>query len=264
MNTTNNTVTINEKKIKGILNLAMLIFIVIFSFNYLDVGILQIITSIPNLINFITVNFMPPNFSNISMFVDAAFDTILFAIVGTYISALLSFFFGILMADSLTPNPIVGYAVRFFISFLRNIPVLIWVSLMVFVFGIGNMVGLIGLVLATVGFLSRSYAESINEIAGSKLEAMRASGANLFQLIFHGLIPEFAPAWLNWTLFSFEINIRASAILGIVGAGGMGILIQTNLNLRNFPQASALIIILIGMVLATEFLVNLLRRKVNG
>jgi len=167
------------------------------------------------------------------------------------------------MSERLNPNPILRRAVRYFISFLRNIPVLIWASLLVFVFGIGNLVGLMALVLATMGFLSRSYAESMNDIAGDKLEALHASGASYMQILVHGLIPEFAPAWLNWTLFSFEINIRASAILGIVGAGGIGILISSNMNMRNFTEASMLIIILVALVLLTELTVGQLRKRIK-
>jgi len=170
---------------------------------------------------------------------------------------------GVLMSEQLNPNPILRHGVRYFVAFLRNIPVLIWGSLLVFVFGIGNMVGLLALTIATMGFLSRSYAESMNDIAGERLEALYASGASYMQILVHGLIPEFMPAWLNWTLFSFEINIRASAILGMVGAGGMGMLIQSQLNMRNFTQASTLIITLVVMVLLTEFSVGALRRKLQ-
>ncbi|MCL1949471.1 MAG: phosphonate ABC transporter, permease protein PhnE [Turicibacter sp.] len=252
-----------EKKAKTYLNLGLLMAVVLFCFLYLNVNVGDIVTALPNLVGFLVDNFMPPNFTNLGVYMGAVMDTILFAIVGTYISAFLAFTFGILMSEAMMPNPWVRGLVRFFISFLRNIPVLIWASLLIFVFGIGNMVGLIALILATVGFLSRSYAESINEIAGSKLESLRASGAGWWQILFHGLIPEFIPSWMNWTLFSFEINIRASAILGTVGAGGLGILIQTNLNMRNFTEAAALIVILVAMVLLTEAAVSLLRKRLS-
>ena len=256
-------ITPRETKIKSTFTFAIILIVAVISFSYLDVNVLNIFTAMPDLAGFLANNFFPPNFSNISTYVGSVVDTLLFAVVGTYISAFLAFILGVLMAESLNPYPFLRAVVRFIVSFFRNIPVIIWVTLLVFVFGIGNMVGLIALVLATIGFLSRSYAESINEIAGTRLEALRASGANWFQLVFHGLIPEFAPAWINWTLFSFEINIRASAILGMVGAGGLGILIQTNLNLRNFTETSALIIILVSLVLLTEFTVNIIRKRIN-
>ena len=155
------------------------------------------------------------------------------------------------------------FIARIFISFLRNIPVLVWAALLVYIFGIGNMVGLIALVFATLGFLARSYSESINEVAGSKLESLKASGASYLQILFHGLVPEFVPALINWTLFSFEINIRASAILGMVGAGGIGIMIQTNIRLFKYREALSLIVILITMVLVTEILTNKIRRLIR-
>ena len=182
--------------------------------------------------------------------------------VGTYISALLAFIFGLLMADEINSLAPVRVAVRMIVSFIRNIPVLVWASLLVYVFGIGNMVGLLALIIATFGFLARSYAEEMNHIAGSKLEALKATGASKAQLVIHGLLPEFYPSWINWTLFSFEINIRASAILGMVGAGGIGIMIQTNIRLFKYQEASALIIILVVMVLLIEFTVNRLRRYI--
>jgi len=250
-----------EKKVRTIANLTLVVALAIFSFSYVNVNPLAIFTSMPTLLGFLGNNFFPPNTNNLPIFLRATFDTLLFAIIGTYISAILAFVFGVLMAESLVPNPIVRGVVRLISAFFRNIPVIIWVSLLVFIFGIGNMVGLIALVIVSIGFLARSYGESINEIAGTKLEAMKASGASWCQLVFHGLMPEFAPAWINWTLFSFEINIRASAILGMVGAGGLGILIQTNLNLRNFTATGTLMIILVSLVLATEFCVNLIRKQ---
>jgi len=255
-------VPINQgKKLKLSLTIIFMCVVASLPFFYLDVNIVEVMTSLPKLIRFFIHNFLPPNFSNLRAYMEPVIETLLFAIVGTYISAVLSFILGILMSQ-LSPNLVIRVFIQSFVTFLRNIPVLIWASLLVFVFGIGNIVGLIALSLATVGILSRMYAESIDEIASSKLEALTASGASYLQIILHGLLPEFIPAWINWTLFSFEINIRASAILGTVGAGGLGILIQTNLNLRNFHEATTLIIILVVMVLMTEMAISNIRSRI--
>ena len=243
------------------MNVAFIVSLVLASFVFLDVNPIEILTAPVPMVSFSAENFFPPNTENFNSYMPAIIDTLFFAVVGTYVSAILSFILGVLMSERLNPNPVIRRVIRYFVSFLRNIPVLIWASLLVFVFGIGNMVGLIALVLATIGFLSRSYAESMNDIAGDRLEAIHASGASYMQILVHGLIPEFMPAWLNWTLFSFEINIRASAILGMVGAGGIGMLIQANLNLRNFTESSTLIITLVVMVLLTELTVGRLRKK---
>jgi len=251
------------QRTKKILNIALAVTAIVVVFAYLGVNPFQVFGSLPMLGGYFVDNFIPPNFSRVGMHLGAVVDTLAFALVGTYISAIGSLTFGILMSHEIMPNKAVRVTARFIMTFLRNIPVIIWASLLMFVFGIGNLIGLMALIVATLGFLARSYADSIDEIAGSKLEALRASGASLPQIIWHGLIPEFVPAWINWTLFSFEINIRASAILGMVGAGGIGILIQRDLNLRNFPEVTALVIILLSLVLLTELTVNVARRRLN-
>jgi len=260
-----NSIQLESKDIKASIlrwmNMAVLASVVFVSFAFLNVNPLDILGAPAPMIAFLGENFFPPSFGNLIAYSSAILDTLFFAVAGTYLSAILSFILGVLMSERLNPNPIVRSIVRYFVSFLRNIPTLIWAQLLIFVFGVGNMVGLIALVFATVGFLARSYAESMDDIAGEKLEAIKASGASYMQVLVHGLIPEFVSAWLNWTLFSFEINIRVSAILGIVGAGGMGILIQTSIHGRNFTEASTLVIMLIAMVLLTELTVGRLRKK---
>ena len=233
---------------------------ILLSFWHLNVRVLDVISSFPSLFRFFGDNFLPPNFTGFRTFWPVVLNTVLFAVVGTYISAVLAFFLGILIARETNPFPLVRGVVRFFVSFLRNVPMLVWALVFIFVFGIGPVIGVFALVFATLGFLARSYAESINDIAGTKLEAIKSTGAGHLQVLYHGLVPEFVPAWINWTLFSFEINIRASAVLGMVGAGGLGLLIQTDLELRRFRRAMALIIVLVALVLVTEVLVNVIRR----
>ncbi|MGD6774250.1 phosphonate ABC transporter, permease protein PhnE [Sutcliffiella horikoshii] len=248
------------KRWKTSMTVALVAAAFLAAYLYLEIDSVVALTSIPEFIAFFFGNFWPPEFGNTKHYLPLIIDTIFFAVIGTYISAILAFVFGILLSDQTNKIGWLRFIVRLFLSFLRNVPILVWAALLIYIFGIGNMVGLIALIFATLGFLSRSYAESINEIAGSKLEALRASGASYLQIIFHGLIPEFIPSWINWTLFSFEINIRASAILGMVGAGGIGIMIQTNMRLFKYQEAISLIFILVAMVLITEFCTNKLRK----
>ncbi|ROY46608.1 phosphonate ABC transporter, permease protein PhnE [Enterococcus casseliflavus] len=245
-----------------VLNGLLVVVAVLLSFAYLQINVVEAFRSLPAFVGFFVQNFFPANFANIRSYLPLVAETVLFAIVGTYLSAFLAFVCGLLMSEQTNPYPFVRTSVRMVISFLRNIPVLVWASLFVYIFGIGNMVGLLALTVATLGFLARSYADSIDEIGSSKLEALRAAGASYWQILFHGLIPEFIPSWINWTLFSFEINIRASSILGMVGAGGMGIMIQTNIRLFKYREAFALIILLVLLVLLTECAVNQLRKRI--
>lgn len=259
-----NTIALAEPaRVKRIFTISFVAIAVVGSFLYLQVNIREAFMAFPDFIAFFTSNFLPPDFSKTATYLPLIINTVMFAVVGTYLSAFLSLFFGLLMSEQMNKITWLRGTVRFIMSFLRNVPVLVWASLFVYIFGIGNMVGLIALVFATLGFLSRSYAESINQIAGAKLESLRASGAGYMQIFFHGLLPEFVPSWLNWTLFSFEINIRASAILGMVGAGGIGIMIQTNLRLFKYQEALSLILILVAIILLTELTTNKLRKIIR-
>ncbi|HCM90024.1 MULTISPECIES: phosphonate ABC transporter, permease protein PhnE [Vagococcus] len=252
----------NKKQLKKRMTFVLSAFVIGYSFVFLEVNPIDVMAAFPSIFAFLATEFLPPNFDNIAGYLPLILETVLFAVVGTYISAILAFIFGLLMAEEINPIVPVRIVTRVVVSFIRNIPVLVWASLLVYIFGIGNMVGLLALIIATFGFLTRSYAEEMNHIAGSKLEALEATGASKIQIIIHGLLPEFYPSWINWTLFSFEINIRASAILGMVGAGGIGIMIQTNIRLFNYQEASALILILVVMILLIEFAVNRLRRHI--
>lgn len=232
-------------------------------FSYLQIPLVKAATSIPDFISFFIRKFCPPNFDNILNYLPTVLDTVLFAIVATYCSAILSLICGLLMSEKTNPIVPVRIFVRAILSFLRNIPVLVWASLLVYIFGVGKIVGLLALLIATLGFLSRSYADNLSEVAGEKMDALKVTGASHLQVLFHGVIPEFIPAWMNWTLFSFEINIRASAILGMVGAGGIGVMIQTKIKLFQYQEASAIIILVILIVVCTEFMTNRLRRMVH-
>jgi phosphonate transport system permease protein len=237
--------------------------ILVFVFTYAGIDVIEAARGLPEFAFFFARNFLPPNFGRLGVYAPLILQTILFAVVGTYFSSIAGFALGLLLAEKTNPLRPLRLAVMLILSILRNVPFLVWASLLIYVFGIGNIVGLIALILATIGFLSRSYAESINEIADSKIEALKATGASGFQILVHGLIPEFVPAWLNWTLFSFEIGIRASAVLGMVGAGGIGIMIQTNMRLMRYREAFSLVLVLIVMILLTEFAAGRLRNLIK-
>ena len=239
------------------------VIIVLAALWFLQINMVDIAVASPRFAAFFFERFMPPNFAIIPPSIGLILETVLFAVVGTGISAILSLVFGLLLSEKTNGIAWLRHVVRLLLSFLRNVPVLVWASLLIFIFGIGSIVGLIAIIFATLGFLARSYAESLSEVAGSKVEALKAVGASKAQVLFHGILPEFVPAWINWTLFTFEINLRASAILGMVGAGGIGIVIQTNLRLLRYNNALALIITLTALILATEFITNKLRRRIK-
>ncbi|MCL2227271.1 MAG: phosphate/phosphonate ABC transporter permease [Oscillospiraceae bacterium] len=253
----------NQPKRRVVTITTLCLAVVAAAFIFLGIDLWDVFMAFPAFGSFFVTRFMPPNLGAIPNNINLIVDTIFFAVAGTGISSVLALACGLLLSEKTNSIAWLRLTVRFTLSILRNVPVLVWASLLIFIFGIGSIVGLIAIIFATLGFLARSYAESMSEVAGEKIEALRAVGASKAQMIFHGILPEFIPAWVNWTLFTFEINLRASAILGMVGAGGIGIVIQSNLRLFRYHNALALIATLTAMILLTEFLTNRLRGKVK-
>lgn len=235
----------------------------ILSCMYLKISFLDLLVSFPKFIQFFFMNFLPPNFEDFTQYIPPILDTFFFAIVATYISSFFAIAFGLMMSEVVNPIKPLRAVFRFVASFFRNIPVMIWATLLVYAFGVGELVGLIALVIATIGFLSRSFADSINELDKSNLDALKAVGASRLQILWHGTLVLFRPACINWILYCFELNIRSSTILGMVGAGGIGVLIQTDIKLLKYHAALTIILIVIVMVLFSEFMTNMIRQKVK-
>ncbi|MCT1904451.1 phosphonate ABC transporter, permease protein PhnE [Oceanobacillus sojae] len=246
---------------KPLLIAALLCATFLFAVIYLKISIVDMVMGLPNFILFFFQNFFPPSLENVQQYIPAVLDTIGYAVIATFLSSILALILGILISENTNKVKSVRVICRAFVSILRNIPFVIWGALIVYIFGLGGIVGVLALILVTIGFLGKSYAESIDEISGEKLEALRANGSSYFQILLHGVLPQFVPSWINWTLFSFEINVCASVVLGLVGAGGIGVLIDTNINLFNYGEALGIIIVIVSIILLTEFVTNTLRKK---
>jgi len=251
-----------EKSNQPILIVIAIIAALVFSFFYLKISLVDMIVGLPNFILFFFQKFLPASTENLAAYIPSVIDTLGYAVVATYLSSILAFILGILISEHTNKFKAIRLFVRGFISILRNIPFIIWGALLVYIFGIGGIVGVLALLLVTIGFLGKSYAESIDEIAGDKLEALKANGSSYFQILVHGIIPQFIPAWINWTLFAFEINVRASVVLGLVGAGGIGVLIDTNINLFKYGEALTIIAVVVCIILLTEFATNSIRKRI--
>lgn len=246
-----------------LISLISWITLLIIGFIYIDLDIVDLILGVPDFLGFFFSNFLPPNFSGFLDVIDDVIQMLAFSFIAMFVSTIFSFVMALLMSEAMNPIAPIRFIVRAIASFMRNIPTVIWASIMVYIFGIGPASGIIALMFGMSGFLIKTYADTISDISGDAIEAMRSTGANRIQTFYHGIFPQFMPALINWTLYAFEIGVRASSILGIVGAGGIGVLVNTRINLFDYQSAMALVIYIIAIVLIVEWGSTKIRRRVR-
>jgi phosphonate transport system permease protein len=203
--------------------------------------------------------FFPPNWGILFPIWKAMSQTIQMAIVATTIAAILTVPLAVLSAQNITTFKPLYYFTRTILNLLRTIPDLVLAVIFVGLFGIGIFPGILALTVFSLGILAKLISETIESVDMNPLEAMRASGGNVFQVIWYALVPQVLPQFTSLVLYVFEINIRASVVLGLVGAGGIGLVLSQQLKFYNYPNAMTIIIVIFVTVLIIEFISNKLR-----
>jgi phosphonate transport system permease protein len=215
----------------------------------------------PDLANLVSRMF-PPSIEYIPRAAEAALQTVQMALVGTVVGALLSLPLAFMASKNVTPHAILYRASRSLIGFIRSIPDLIWGLLFVSAVGLGPFPGTVALALGSIGMLGKLYAETIEEIDPGQVEALRSTGAHPAQTLAMGVVPQVIPAAVALTLYRWDINIRDSIVLGLVGAGGIGFELQTSMRLFRYPEVLTMIVVILLIVLLVEHLSSYIRQKV--
>ena len=201
----------------------------------------------------------PPDTGILPMAANALLETVQIALAGTILGFLVALPLGLLGTSTLSPTPVI-LLVRLLVATTRTIPALVWAILFVIVVGLGPLAGTLGLAIYTVGYLAKLYAESFEGVDPEVIEAVRGAGASRVQLARFVLWPEAANSILSQLMFMVEYNIRASSILGFVGAGGIGFYMQVYVQTLQYQRLMAILILLLGVVLCMDLLSAWVRR----
>ena len=212
--------------------------------------------------NFIFADFVPPSTGKLQSLFQAAMQTIYMALAATGLSTVLALFLSFLGSSAITRSAAVNSITRSFASVLRNIPTLVWAFVLVAAFGIGTVVGVLSLIITTTGSLARFFIEILDEAAEETIEPLLAAGASMPQIIVQALLPAAMPGFIAWILYGVELNIRASTILGMVGAGGIGLLLMGYIKQFNYAAASTAIIAVAVIIIGVNLLTNYLRKLI--
>lgn len=190
-------------------------------------------------------------------------DTIKMSILGTVIGCVLALPVAVIASSNIVHNKIVIGIARFILALIRTLPTLIIALVCALIFSLGTFAGTIAIAIFTFGIVAKMLYESIETIDMGPFEAMEALGANKFQAFWSACIPQILPVYLSHCLYCFEMNIRASAILGYVGAGGLGITINERIGWRDYNGLGMALLSLFVVVLFIEFFSEYLRKKLS-
>ena len=205
----------------------------------------------------------PPRWEYLSELWKPMWDTINIATLGTLLAVIMGVPVAFLAANNTTPSKrfLRPLALLIIVS-TRSINSLVWALLLVAIIGPGIFAGTLAIAIRSIGFVGKLLYEAIEEIDVNQVEAIQATGASKLQVIAYGIVPQIMPAFAGLSVFRWDINIRESTILGLVGAGGIGLYLQSSLNVLAWPQVTVILIMILVAVLISEWVSSRVRQAI--
>ncbi len=209
------------------------------------------------------VRLVPPDWEVLDDVIDALIETMHIATLGTAVTVVIAFPIAFLAARNTTINIVTWSIARFILVASRSVNTVVWALLFVAIFGPGPVAGIWAIAFRSIGFMGKLTAEAIEEIDQGAVEAIEATGASRLQVLMIGILPQVLPVIYGTTVYRWDINIRESTVLGFVGAGGIGILLYSTMNLFRWEQVSVLLIAIFAVVLISEFVSAAVRQRIT-
>jgi phosphonate transport system permease protein len=206
---------------------------------------------------------VPPKWSYMEKLWMPVWDTINIATLGTAIAIFLAIPIAFCAARNTTPSVLFVRPVALFIIVSsRSINSLIWALMLVTLIGPGVLAGVIAIGLRSIGFCAKLLYEAIEEIDPTQVEAISATGASGAQKLAYGIVPQILPAFAGISVFRWDINIRESTVLGLVGAGGIGLQLDASISTLAWTQVSLILLVILGTVIVSEWVSAKIRHAI--
>ena len=190
-------------------------------------------------------------------------DTVRMSVLGSFIGATIALPIAVAASTNINRNRVSVTIIRLILNIIRTLPTLVIAKIFALVFGLGTFAGTMAILVFTLGVITKMMYESIETIDMGAFEAMESFGANKFQAFWSACMKQILPTYLSYCLYALEMNIRAASILGYVGAGGLGLLIDERIGWRDYNGLGTVLLMLFILVVTIEQLSQYLRRKLS-
>ncbi|MCI0755131.1 phosphonate ABC transporter, permease protein PhnE [Teichococcus vastitatis] len=247
----------------GFIGYAVALAVLVWAFGGSGWSMTELVRGIPSLGDFL-LRAWPPRIERLDSLFRALVETFQMALVGTLVGAVLSLPLAIAAARGLIGSRVLAAAARGLVAFFRTVPDLIWALLFVIAVGLGPFAGTLAIVVDTIGFCARFFAEALEDVDRGPMEALSAQGVRRSDSIFCTLMPAAMPAFITTAMFAVEKSTRSSVILGLVGAGGIGLELKVAMDLFDYPTAATILLMIFALVVAVEQAGAWARRRVLG
>ena len=201
---------------------------------------------------------------NIGKWLSLLAETLLMAFFATLLGTISAFLLSFPASSNLNANYPIYFATRRFLEIARSVPDLVYALVFVFAWGLGPLAGILALSIHTMGASGKLFADVNENIDPNPIEGVRATGGNWVEIIRFAVVPQVMPAFASYTLWRFEINVRTAAVLGFVGAGGIGYELYTNIRLNYYEDVSAILLIIIAAVVCVDMACEEVRHRMIG
>ncbi|MCA3442379.1 MAG: phosphonate ABC transporter, permease protein PhnE [Rhodobacter sp.] len=247
----------------GFLGYLAAVIVIFWSLDSAGWSLDRLVAAPPRLADFLS-RAWPPSTDNLGSLAWKMVETLQIAIAGAAIGILVSLPVALLAARGVLAGRLVNTAVRVILGFIRAVPDLVWALVFVVAVGLGPLAGVLAIALDTLGFCGRFFADDMENTDPGPAEALTATGARRIDVAAAAVIPGAMPAFVSTSLFGLEKAVRSSTILGLVGAGGIGIELKVAFDLFDYPTALSVILMIAVVVVGVEQLGALMRQRIMG
>ncbi|UQS84865.1 phosphonate ABC transporter, permease protein PhnE [Apilactobacillus apisilvae] len=248
--------------VKGILWVISLIVLLFLSSAMTGVNLTEFFNNLNQFADLL-VKMSNPDWQYMNIIIQPIIETIQMALLGTTLGAIVAVPFSVIAARNIVKNPFIRGIVRLILNLVRTFPNLLLAALFVAVVGIGPTAGVFTLAIFSFGMVSKLFYETVEAIDDKPLDALKATGANKIQVIIYSVIPQVLNRFIDYFLYTFEINVRSSTVLGYLGAGGIGVYLQRSLSSFMYNQTSVIIITILVVVIVIDGISNILQEKLK-